>query len=99
MVDVFYYKPHSHGVKTSTKIQSTIRILKYMFVSSMKLKVVDLAEKSNKSAAGRKFEDPCNNWPISLLSILSKVSERLVNHQFVDYITTTKKLSKFQSGN
>ena len=38
-----------------TKIGSMIRILKYMFVSSTKLKVVDLAEKSNNSAASCKF--------------------------------------------
>ena len=36
------------------KRQSTICILKYMFVSSIKLKAVDLAEKSN-SAASHKF--------------------------------------------
>ena len=36
------------------------------------------------------FEDPSNHQPISLLPILSKVSERL---------TTNMKLSKHQSGN
>lgn len=45
------------------------------------------------------FEDPCNNWPISLLPILSKVSEKQAHHQFVDYITTNKNLPKLQSGN
>lgn len=45
------------------------------------------------------FEDPCNNRPISLLPILSKVSEKLAHRQFVDYITTNKKLSEHQSGN
>ena len=37
-----------------TKIQSMICILKYIFVSSMKLKAVDLVEKSNNSAASHK---------------------------------------------
>ena len=39
-------------------------------------------------------EDPCNHRPISLLPMLSKVSERLA-----DYITTNKKLSENQNGN
>ena len=45
------------------------------------------------------FEDPCNNRPISLLPILSKVSERLVHRQLVDYLTKKKKLAKSQGGN
>ena len=45
------------------------------------------------------FKDQCNNQPISSLPILSKVSEKLAHHQFVDYITTNKKLSEHQSGN
>ena len=44
-------------------------------------------------------EDPCNYRPISLLPILSKVSERLAHGQFVDYLTANKKLAKTQSGN
>ena len=44
-------------------------------------------------------EDPCNNRPISLLPILSKVSERLAHGQFVDYLTANKKLAENQSGN
>ena len=44
-------------------------------------------------------EDPCNNRPISLLPILSKVSERLAHEQFVDYLTANKKLAENQSGN
>ena len=44
-------------------------------------------------------EDPCNHRPLSLLPMLSKVSERLAQRQFVDYITTNKKLSENQSGN
>ena len=45
------------------------------------------------------FEDPCNNRPISLLPMLSKVSERLAHRQLVDYLTKKKKLAKSQSGN
>ena len=37
-----------------TKIRNMIHILKYMLVSSMNLKAVDLAEKSNNSAASHK---------------------------------------------
>ena len=44
-------------------------------------------------------EDPCNNRPISLLSILSKVAERLAPEQFIDYLTVNKKLAKTQSDN
>ena len=35
----------------------------------------------------------------SVLPILSKVSEKLAHCQFVDYITTSKRLSEHQSGN
>ena len=44
-------------------------------------------------------EDPCNNRPISLLPILSKVSERFTYGQFVDYLTANNILAKTQSGN
>ena len=42
---------------------------------------------------------PANNRPISLLPILSKVSERLAYKQFVEFLTTHDKLSTYQSGN
>ena len=45
------------------------------------------------------FEDPSNTRPISLLPILSKVSEKLAQCQFVDYLTIENKLWKTQSGN
>ena len=44
-------------------------------------------------------EEPANNRPISLLPILSKVSERLAHKQFVEFLTTNDKLSLYQSGN
>ena len=44
-------------------------------------------------------EEPANNRPISLLPILSKVSERLAHKQFVEFLTTHDKQSTYQSGN
>jgi len=44
-------------------------------------------------------EEPCNHRPISLLPVLSKVSERLAHRQFVDFLSANKKLAKTQSGN
>ena len=44
-------------------------------------------------------EEPANNWLISLLPILSKVSERLAHKQFVEFLTTDDILSTYQSGN
>ena len=57
-------------------------------------KVIPIPKLSSSSS-----EDPCNNRPISLLPILSKVSECLAHGQFVDYLTLNKKLAKTQSGN
>ena len=45
------------------------------------------------------FKDPCNDRPISLLPILSKVSERLAHRQLVDHLSEKKKLAETQSGN
>ena len=47
----------------------------------------------------RAGEEPDNNRPISLLPVLSKIAERLAHKQFVDYLTLSKKLSIYQSGN
>ena len=44
-------------------------------------------------------EEPANNRPISLLPILSRVSERLAHKRFVEFLTTHDKLSSYQSGN
>ena len=43
--------------------------------------------------------NPCNNRPISLLPVLSKVNERLAHRQFVKFLDDNNKLSQFQSGN
>lgn len=45
------------------------------------------------------WEEPVNNRPISLLFILSKVSERLAHKQLVEFLTKYDKLSTYQSGN
>ena len=43
--------------------------------------------------------NPCNNRPISLLAVSSKVNERLAHRQFVKFLDDNNKLSQFQSGN
>ena len=43
--------------------------------------------------------NPCNNRPMSLLLVLSKVNERLAYIQFVTFLDNNNKLSQFQSGN
>ena len=40
--------------------------------------------------------NPCNNRPISLLPVLSKVNERLAHRQFVTFLDNNNKLSQFQ---
>ena len=44
-------------------------------------------------------ENPCNNRPIWLLPVLSKVNERLAHRQFVNFLDDNNKLSQFQRGN
>ena len=43
--------------------------------------------------------NPCDNRPISLLPVLSKVNERLAHRQFVTFSDDNNKLAQFQSGN
>ena len=52
-----------------------------------------------KSGYNNDIDDPNNSRPISLLPVLSKVSERFAHSQFTDYLTTNKKLVETQSGN
>ena len=40
------------------------------------------------------YEEPCNHRPISLLPVLSKVSERLAHRQFADFLSANKKLAR-----
>ena len=63
------------------------------FARSWKIAEVTPVLKSGDS------EEPCNHRPISLLPVLSKVSERLAHRQFVDFLSANKKLAKTQSGN
>ena len=63
------------------------------FARSWKIAEVTPVLKSGDS------EEPCNHRSISLLPVLSKVSERLVHRQFVDFLSANKKLAKTQSGN
>ena len=44
-------------------------------------------------------EQPCNNRPILLLPVLSKVCERIALNQLTAYLTTNNRLSAKQSGN
>ena len=73
-------------------------IMNNSFRSNCFPKVWKMAEVTPVLKSGNP-EDPCNHRPLSLLPMLSKVSERLAQRQFVDYITTNKKLSENQSGN
>ena len=43
--------------------------------------------------------NPCNNRPISLLPVLSKVNGRLTHRQFVKFFGHNNKIPQFQSGN
>ena len=43
--------------------------------------------------------NPCNNRHISLLPVLSKLSERLAHRQFIKFLGDNIKLSQIQSGN
>ena len=73
-------------------------IMNNSFRSNCFPKVWKMAEVTPVLKSGNP-EDPCNHRPLSLLPMLSKVSERLAQRQFVDYITTNKKLSENQSDN
>ena len=44
-------------------------------------------------------EIPCNNRPISLLPVLSKVTEKIALNQFTEYLTQQGNLTCHQSGN
>ena len=63
------------------------------FAMSWKIAEVSPVPKSGDS------EELCNHRPISLLPVLSKVSERLAHRQFADFLSANKKLAKTQSGN
>ena len=64
-----------------------------MFASAWKVAEVSCVPKNGDAA------NSCNNWPISLLPVLSKGNERLANGQFVTILDYNNKLLQFQSGN
>ena len=47
---------------------------------------------------GNAFNDPCNYRPISVISVISKVFEKIVYNQINDYLTTNNLLNQYQSG-
>ena len=79
-------------------LPSITRIMNNSFCSNTFAKSWKTAEAVPVPKSGDP-ENPCNNRPISLLPILSKVMERLAHGQFVEYLTTNCKLAKTQSGN
>ena len=42
--------------------------------------------------------DPKNYWPISLLPIVSKIIEKIIHDQTMEYLTDNKILYRYQSG-
>ena len=64
-----------------------------MFASVWKVAEVTCVPKDRDAG------NPCNNQPISLLPVQSKVNERLAHKQFVTFLDNNNKLSQFQSGN
>ena len=73
-------------------------IMNYSFYTGTFARAWKIAEVTPILKSGNS-EDPCNNRPISLLPILSKVSEQLAHGQIFDYLTANKILAKTQSGN
>ena len=92
-------KPLAGVLKESCEsIESVISRLLYNLFKMAAFPKVKIAEVIPVPKEGNS-EEPANNRPISLLPILSKVSERLAHKQFVEFFTTYHKLSTYQSGN
>ena len=68
-------------------LPATLQIITSPFARVWKVAVVTCVLKDG--IAG----DPCNNRPISLLPVLSKVNERLAHKQFVTFLDNNNKLS------
>ena len=45
------------------------------------------------------YEEAVNNRPISLLPVVSKICERVVHNQFINYLAENERLPVNQSGN
>ena len=70
--------------------------MNYFFKSNAFARVWKIAEVTcvpNAGDAGNQY----NNWPISLLPVLSKVNERLAPREFVTSLDNNNKPSQFQS--
>ena len=83
-------------------IPATLHIITSLMDNSFKFiafaRVWKIAEENSVPKHGD-ARNPCNNRPISLLPVLSKVNERLAHRQFVTFLDNNNKLSQFQSGN
>ncbi len=63
-----------------------------VFPSDMKIvKIIPLFKKGNRC-------DPGNYCPISILSVASKILERIANNQMNEYLTKSSLIYVFQSG-
>ena len=70
-------------------LPSITSIMNYSFHTGTFARACKIAEVTPVLKSGNS-EDMRNNRPISLLPILSKVSEQLAHGQFVDYLTANK---------
>ena len=76
-------------------------ILSYLFNKSMLIGKVPKSWKTKRVSPLFKGGDPddCNNYrPISILPIVMKVFEKIVNHQISEFIDTNNLITTFQSG-
>ena len=70
--------------------------MNYFFKSNAFARVWKIAEVTCVPNAGD-TGNQSNNWPISLLPVLSKVNERLAPRKFVTSLDNNNKPSQFQS--
>ena len=94
-------KISSRFLKDSLPITLTAitHLMNNSFISNTFAKAWKVAEVVPILKSSIDIENPCNSRPISLLPILSKVSERLAPGQFINYLTRHKKLAQNQSKN
>ena len=94
-------KISSRVLKDSLPITLTAitHLMNTSFISNTFAKDRKVAEVVPILKSSSDIENPCNSRSISLLPILSKVSERLAHGQFTNYLTRHKKVAQNQSGN